>query len=149
MSIMNITDLFRVPPGAVAQVSIIDTTTQVNNIQTTFVLEPPVPGIFSTLPTLPEWSFLAESPGGQKALFDLGAYPNMETLPPVIADMLEELQWEIKVDRPIADTLRDNGIDPSEIDSIIWRHVKLMRRPPFPDFIIPLLTSTLRSQPLP
>lgn len=113
--------LFDVPPGAVAQVSIIDSSLRITNMPAEYLLTPRMEG-FDTLPFVPTWSFLVQSSTGQKALFDLGVPPDTSTYAPAIVDKLRENDWTAEAKQHVADILREHGLDPSEIGSVIWSH---------------------------
>ncbi|KAK5054474.1 hypothetical protein LTR84_001365 [Exophiala bonariae] len=112
---------FNAPPGAVAEVSIIDCTSRITGLPVSFLMEPPVYGM-QYMPDIPTWSFLIESPTGKKALFDLGVPPNFLDLSPVNQEQLRNPAWEIRAEKHVADILRENQIEPASIDSIIWSH---------------------------
>ncbi|KAB5545835.1 beta-lactamase-like protein [Coniochaeta sp. 2T2.1] len=113
--------LFDVPPGATAQVSIIDTSLRLSNVAVDYLMAPPVAG-FDKFVNCPTWSFLIQSSAGQKALFDLGVPPDIHTFSPAIVEHLQKSEWSIEVKQHVADILKDNGMDFSEIGSIIWSH---------------------------
>jgi glyoxylase-like metal-dependent hydrolase (beta-lactamase superfamily II) len=113
--------LFDVPPGATAQVSIIDSTLRITNMPVTYLMTPAMEG-FDKFRFLPTWSFLIQSSTGQKALFDLGVPPDTTTFAPVVVDNLKKSGWTIEVKQHVADTLKDNGLNPAEIASVIWSH---------------------------
>jgi hypothetical protein len=112
-----------IPAGAVAQVKIIDTTTRISKIKTSYLMQPPVQG-FEYIPTLPSWSFLVESPAGKKVLFDLGTPKDWENMAPETSDRLKTgalNQWIIDVPKNAAEVLEDNHVPAADISSIIWR----------------------------
>ncbi len=111
--------LFPVPPGAVADVSIIDTTTRIRGIAADYLMEPSVPG-FKVMPEIPAWSFLIES-NNKKALFDLGVPKDWKSFSPEIIKHLTKSGWEVEVKKDTAEILKENGRSPDEIGSIIWR----------------------------
>ena len=59
--------------------------------------------------------------GGKKALFDLGVPPDIKTYAPTILSMLDSAGWDLWAEKHVADILKANGIDPAEINSVIWR----------------------------
>lgn len=111
---------FDVPRGAVAKVSIVDSTLRLSKLKVSHLTRPPVEG-FDEFPALPTWSFLVESPSGKKALFDLGVHKELRRYVPHIEKGIKERGWQVDVQEHVADTLRAHGVDPSEIDSVIWR----------------------------
>jgi hypothetical protein len=114
------TPLFPIPAGAVADVSIVDTTSRIRGIAADYLMEPAVEG-FDTMPEIPAWSFLVESPGGKKALFDLGVPKDWRSFSPEIQKHLETSGWEVEVTKDTADILTEHGRDLHEVGSIIWR----------------------------
>lgn len=115
------------PSGAVASVSIIDSTTKINKLPTHYLMKPPMAGM-EVMPEIPTWSFLVESATtGRKALFDLGVPPNWrEHFAPVVADKLVASGWEIGAEKHVVDILRENGVQAEAIDAVVWRYA------PFP-----------------
>ena len=112
---------FNVPPGAVAQISVIDSSIKFSGLEASHLLQPIVEG-FDVLPTMPSWSFLIESSTGEKVLFDLGIPPDFrESYSPATWKRLESQNWTITADKHVADVLSENGVKPSEIKSVIWR----------------------------
>lgn len=110
---------FNVPPGAVAKVHIIDTTFRVANIPATALMKPGFPG-FETLPAVPTWSFLVESSDGRRALFDLGVPKDrQERFSPALNARIPKVA-KVTVEREVADTLTENGVELKGIGSIIW-----------------------------
>ncbi|KAJ9500184.1 hypothetical protein H2202_004575 [Exophiala xenobiotica] len=119
---MVTTKRFSVPKGAVARVRIIDSTTSIKGLPTDYLMTPPMPGM-EVMPEIPTWSFLVESEKtGKKALFDLGVPPNWRDFSPVVVDGLVERGWEISGDKHVADILREESMDPSSINCIVWSH---------------------------
>ncbi|KAK5281584.1 hypothetical protein LTR40_004615 [Exophiala xenobiotica] len=117
---MVTTKRFSVPKGAVARVRIIDSTTSIKGLPTDYLMTPPMPGM-EVMPEIPTWSFLVESEKtGKKALFDLGVPPNWRDFSPVVVDGLVERGWEISGDKHVADILREESMDPSSINCIVW-----------------------------
>lgn len=118
---------FPVPAGAVARVSIIDTTLRIPGIPATIFTHPPVPG-FETLPEVTTWSFLVESSDGRKALFDLGVPKDRETgFSPKMNERVPK-SFNIRVEKDVPDILKENGVDPGEIESIILRYAPSSRQ---------------------
>lgn len=112
---------FGVPPGRVAQISLINSSIKFSGLEASHLLQPVVEG-FDVLPTMPSWSFLIESSAGNKALFDLGIPPDFrESYSPATWKRLESQNWTITANKHVADILSENGVDPSEITSVIWR----------------------------
>lgn len=113
---------FPIPPGALASVSIIDTTFRVSNIPTIKLMKPSLAG-FETLPTVPTWSWLIENQDGRKAIFDLGVPKDRQkSYAPALNARIPE-SANIAVEHEVAETLTNNGVDLADIESIIWRWV--------------------------
>ena len=92
-----------------------------DGLETSHVFTPIVEG-FDVLPTLPSWSFLIESSTGEKVMFDLGIPPDFhKSYSPATWKRLESQNWTIAAGKHAADVLLENGVDPSEIKSVIWR----------------------------
>lgn len=111
---------FGVPPGAVAKVSIIDSTMRLSNIKAGYMTRPPVEGLdqFSAMPL---WSFLVESPDGRKALYDLGAHKELGRYVPSIQESIKKHGWGLEVKEDVADILQRHGVDRDGVESVIWR----------------------------
>lgn len=114
---------FDVPAGAAAKVSIIDSTLRLSNMKASYLMTPNLPGL-DTLAPLTTWCFLVESPTGKKTLFDLGVPPDYDSsFTPAIQTKLRSSGWEIKVEKHVADSLKEGGIDLRTINSVVWRYV--------------------------
>lgn len=111
---------FEIPPGEVAKVSIIDSSARLGNLAVSHLCKPSVDG-FETLRTMPTWSFLIESPSGKKALFDLGVHVDLNKYIPRTLANIKKNSWDIKATDHAADIIRRHGVDPKEINSVIWR----------------------------
>jgi hypothetical protein len=110
---------FEVPHGAVAKVHIIDTTFRVAKIPAKALMKPDLPG-FETLPTVPTWSFLVESSDGRRALFDIGVPKDRQkSFSPALNARIPKVA-NITVEREVADTLIENGVELKGVGSIIW-----------------------------
>jgi hypothetical protein len=111
---------FDVPAGAAAKVHIVDSGWRLSGMPTAFLVTPPVEG-FNEFPPLASWCFLIESSTGRKVLFDLGGPANAAALPPPVTDSIEKVGVRVEVGKHIADMLAENGIEPANIESVIWR----------------------------
>lgn len=111
---------FNVPSGAVARVSIIDSTLRLGGMAASDLCKPPIEG-WEEFPTIPTWSFLVESPTGRRALFDLGAHTDLNKYVPRTQDNIKKRGWNPQVKEHVADIIKRHGIDPKEINSVIWR----------------------------
>lgn len=112
---------FNVPSGAAAKVYIIDSTTRVSNMPTDFLLAPSMHQ-FKKIPMLGSWCFLVQSSKGQKVIFDLALSPDINSLPPVVVKQIDEVGIKFEAIKHVAEILEENGVDPAEIDSVIWRY---------------------------
>ncbi|EXJ70208.1 uncharacterized protein A1O5_06276 [Cladophialophora psammophila CBS 110553] len=114
---------FDIPPGNVARVRIIDTTTSIKTLETHHVMGPPMPGMY-VMPDILAWSFLVESTNGRKALFDLGVPPNFEDFSPAVTRFLktDAWGWQISSQKHVADILKNEGVNPASITDIVWSH---------------------------
>lgn len=107
--------------NSTVKISIVDTTSFVRNIPVPVFLEPPYKGFDKT--DIPVYSFLIEHPpSGRKALFDLGIRKDWENLAPNAAKPIKEIGMTIDVKDDITDILQAGGIDPKDINSVIWSH---------------------------
>lgn len=120
MSSTNPKPTFDVPPGAVAKVSIIDSTLRLAGMSASWLTKPPIEG-WETFPTVPTWSFLIESSTGKKALFDLGAHADLTKYIPRTQENIKKNGWKVETKEHVADIVKRHGVDPKEIDSVIWR----------------------------
>ncbi|KAB5578603.1 beta-lactamase-like protein [Coniochaeta sp. 2T2.1] len=110
-----------IPSGAVATLSIIDTTLHLGNVGTRDLMAPAMSG-FDILPAFPTWSFLLESSTGKKAVFDLGVAHNLDSYSPRLSNDLKYTGWTVETAHDVADILKNNGVDPSDINDVIWSH---------------------------
>lgn len=109
-----------VPPGKAAKVRIIDSTSRITDLPADVLMKPEMPGM-KNMPALPTWSFLVEHDSGRKLLFDLGVPVDWRELAPSVAKRLTTNGWEISVQKPTVELLKDGGIESSEIEAIVWR----------------------------
>lgn len=108
------------PSNSIANVSIINTTSRVKGIPNKMFMLPEYKG-FDYL-DCPAFSFLIEHPpSGRKLLFDLGVRKDWEKEPAAIAKRIKKAGWSVTVEKGVAEILREGGVDPKEIDSLIWR----------------------------
>lgn len=111
---------FEVPAGAVAKVSIIDSTMRLSGMKPDHLAKPPIEG-WEEFQTAPTWSFLVESPTGKKALFDLGVHTDLTKYIPRTQSNIKKNGWVVESKEAVADIIKRHGVDPKEINSIIWR----------------------------
>ncbi|KAK4447320.1 beta-lactamase-like protein [Podospora aff. communis PSN243] len=115
-------NLFDVPPGATAKVKIIDSTVRLGGLSDTTFVTPKLEG-FDVLPTLPVWSFLIESSTGRKAVFDLAVPPDpASSYSPAVLEQIEGFNAELRIEKHVADILKDGGVKLAEVESVIWSH---------------------------
>lgn len=96
-----------------------------------------LPGGFLTLPEhffcddqrdkgvrieVPSMSFLVQPPNGRKIVFDLGLRKEWQNYSPDIQSHLQK-RLPIRTAPDISDCLRDGGLQPSDVDAIIYSHV--------------------------
>lgn len=114
---------FDVPSGVTARVSIIDSSLRVSKMPLQHLMKPAMAGL-EFMPPATTWSFLIESSSGNMALFDLGVPRNpLENFSPVCCKTITEGNLDLDVPKNVADILKDNQLQPSDINSVIWRHV--------------------------
>lgn len=116
---------FDVPDGTAARVSIIDSSLRLSKMPLLHLMKPAMPGL-DFMPTVTTWSFLIESSSGKRALFDLGVPKNpLENYSPMWCKTITNGNLGVDVPKDVADILKDNHMQPSDIDSVIWRCVSL------------------------
>jgi len=114
--------LFDIPPGAVAKVSIIDSTFRISGANATTFVTPKLEG-FNEMPIMPAWSFLVESSTGTKVVFDLAVPPDAyNSYAPAVVQQLKDFGWDFRAEKHVADILKEGGVDLTEVESIIWSH---------------------------
>lgn len=115
--------LFDVPRGAVAKVSIIDSTVRIGpGAPAAGFVTPKLEG-FDELPTLPALSFLIESPSGKKAVFDLAVpLDPLNSYPPAVLQQVEGSGFAFNIEKDVAGILKDGGVNLTSINSVIWSH---------------------------
>ncbi len=116
---------FVVPPGATAQVYIIDSKVRVHGMPTAMLLTPPMNQL-DTLPPMASWCFLVQSSKGEKILFDLALPRDLASYTPASQKIWSHPAITVERGEDVADVIKENGIDPAEIGSVIWRYVELM-----------------------
>lgn len=105
---------------------IIDTTSRIEQVPSTFLMEPIVPG-FTHMPKLPSWSFLVEHAAtGKKVLFDLGVPPDWTNMSPATTKNTIAAGWKVNAQKNTVQILEEHGISGHEINSIIWRSVSFI-----------------------
>ena len=118
----NLDDLHNIPPGAPANISIIDSTLRVNAVPPKDLALPEIPE-FEVFPPVPAWSFLIESSTGRRGLFDLGVPPNYnESFSPPLLEAVAAFGWDTSVQKHVVDILKEHGVAPESINAVIWSH---------------------------
>lgn len=112
---------FTGPAGAVANVSIIDSGFRLSGLATNLLFTPSVEH-FDKLPGVGSWSFLVESSTGRKVLFDLGGPADIDQFPPRVADAVKQADAKVEAVKSVADVLVENGIELTQIKSVIIRY---------------------------
>ena len=110
--------------NSTVDVSIVNTTSFVRDIPVPVFLQPPYKGFDKT--DLPVYSFLiSHPPSDRKLLFDLGIRKDWKNLAPSAVERVKKIGLTIDVKDNITDILQAGGIDPKDIDSVIWRYVSI------------------------
>jgi hypothetical protein len=111
---------FEIPASSnIVTVRVIDTTTRLHMAVGT-MFEPTIKG--HTKLASPSYSFLIEHEQLEsKLLFDLGVQKDWQDQAPVVVDMIKEFEWDIQVDKDVAEILQEGKIPLTKIDAIIWR----------------------------
>jgi hypothetical protein len=111
---------FEIPVSSTTvTVSVIDTTARLHMAVGT-MFNPSIKG--HTKLASPSYSFLVEHDRlGSKILFDLGVQKNWQEQAPVVVDMIKEFEWDVRVEKNVAEILEEHGIPLTAIDAIIWR----------------------------
>ena len=101
-------------------VRVINSTSRFKGIPAKIFFEPEIKG-FQVL-DCPAYSFLIEHPpSGRKVLWDLGVRKDWENLAPGIGKSIRDGDWQVTVEKGVAELLEEGGVTPGEVDSIIWR----------------------------
>ncbi|EXJ66171.1 uncharacterized protein A1O5_10787 [Cladophialophora psammophila CBS 110553] len=111
------------PPSNVAvDVSVIDTTTYLREVNGSLVVKPVYAGFEKGF--IPSYSFLIHhKPSGQRLLYDLGLRTNWEThLSPHLREEIKPLGFKVEVKRDVAEIIGDGGLKPDQINAIILSH---------------------------
>ena len=113
------TDLQIPPSKTTVDVSIINTTSRIKLIPYKVFVEPDYKGLDYL--DCPAFSFLIEHPSGRKLVFDLGVRKDWENGPQRIVDRIKDGGWSVTAEKDVAQILREGGVDPKDIEAIIWR----------------------------
>ncbi|AEO63751.1 uncharacterized protein THITE_2109342 [Thermothielavioides terrestris NRRL 8126] len=111
-----------IPPSAsTVDLSIINTTGTIRGVSADLFLSPPVKG-YDWL-AVPVVSFLIQHPRlNRSLLFDLGIRKDWENLSPPLLTRIKSLGWTLSVDRDVHEILQEAGVDPGNIEAIVWSH---------------------------
>ena len=85
-------------------------------------MAPPVPGL-DTFELSPSLAFLIEHSSGRKLVFDLGIRKDYTNYSASIAAYIPTTNYDIRIEKDVAGTLRDGGIALDSVNAIIWRLV--------------------------
>lgn len=110
-----------VPSGKPVTTRIIDSTSKIAGLPMKALMKPGIEGL-EMMPEAPTWSFLIEHESGRKLLFDLGIPTDWQDAAPAVSDRLKSMGWDISVQKPTVDILKEQGIDASAIEAIVWSH---------------------------
>lgn len=103
-------------------VSIINSTSWVGNVPHSFVFEPLYPGFERN--GGPTYVFyIHHKPSDSRLLFDLGVRKNFRThFSPHLLKGLGEMDMQISVEKDVSEILVEHGVQPGDIDTIIFSH---------------------------
>jgi hypothetical protein len=59
----------------------------------------------------------------RRVLFDLGVQKDWQNLPPSTLDMIKEFEWDVKVEKDVAEILEENKVETGSVEAIIWRYI--------------------------
>lgn len=85
-------------------------------------MAPAVPGL-DTFATSPSLCFLLEHSDGRKIVWDLGIRKDYGSYSPEIARYIPTTKYDIDVDKNVVEILQEHGVNPQDIDAVIWRYV--------------------------
>ena len=108
--------------AASVDISIIDTTAWIANVPYWFSVEPLYTGYETSAG--PSYAFyIQHKPSNSQLLFDLGVRKNFRThLSPHLMTALDKIGYQITVDKDVSEILVEHGVQPGDIDSIIYSH---------------------------
>ena len=115
------------PPGATAEVYIIDSKVRVHGLPTGMLLTPPMDHL-ETFPPMASWCFMVQSSKGDKVLFDLSVPRELASYTPAAQKVWSHSAVTVEMGEHVADLIKENGVDPTEIASVIWRYVERVVR---------------------
>jgi hypothetical protein len=113
----------QIPSGPTVSVKIIDTGARVaGGFSPSYLVKPPVEG-FTAMPPIPAWSFLIENAAvGAKVLFDLSIPTDWADMAPRASKNIKSSEWTVTAPKSVHQVLREGGVDPAQVGSIIWRY---------------------------
>jgi len=103
----------------IVTVRVIDTTLRIH-MPVGIMFEPTIKG--HTKLASPSYSFLVENERlGRKVLFDLGLEKDWEVQAPDMVEYVERYGWKMKVEKDVAEILREHDLPLATVEAIIWR----------------------------
>lgn len=129
------------PSSNSCEIYLINTTTDLL-VQTSALIEPEIKGHeFLNLPT---FAFLIYNARLKKRLlFDMGSRKDWWNLPPVVTTAIQGKGVPgIRIVKDIDEILSDGGVDPTDIDAVVWSHYhwdhtgNIQRFPPSTDIVV-------------
>ncbi len=112
---------FNIPSGAVASLSMFDTTSTIDKVALHYVVEPTMTNV-SHMPKMNCWSFLIENDSGRKVLYDLGIRKDWHNYAPVVSNRLKASGWDIRVEKNMTEVLGEAGYKGEDFEAVIWRY---------------------------
>lgn len=85
------------------------------------MMGPPVPGL-DTFEEVPSISFLLEHPSGRRLVWDLGIRKDYQNYAPKVASYIPSTGYSFRIDKDVAEVLRDGGVPLNTVEGIIWSH---------------------------
>lgn len=105
---------------SVINLHIINSTSRIKSLPFSVFVTPPYKGLDYL--DCPAFTFLIEhASSGRKLLFDLGVRKDWENLPAVIVKRIKDGGWKVTVEKNVAEILQAGGVDPKDIEAIVWR----------------------------
>lgn len=140
-----------IPPGAIANLYIIDTTGTIAELPASHLVKPDLP-TFETFAAVPSWSFLIESttstppntntgrrrppPPRRRVLFDLSIPKDSYNIAPMVSNRLRTMPFVIDAPNSVAEVLTETPtptlgaasvgnqeVQLDDIEAVIWRYV--------------------------
>ena len=111
--------------GATVNVAIIDTTTRMGNVRTSYLAPAShYPSLSSPGDPTPSYSILiTHSPSKTRVLFDLGLRTDWKAASsPAILRWISSGNMSIEVEKDVATILKEGGVQPDEVGAVIFSH---------------------------